>query len=288
MGWFTREGRRGSDQGAGTVADEQGAGPAPSGAPEASVRGRYGPRVHISSFEDGADELAWQVPVSGELHRVLPGPDRPDYSLMVLEQPLYAYPGPSLPLESVPEHALATDRRGRPVVAVHALVVCARYVGEQMRPGMRDLAVNVAYVLDPSVADDPVLDFRKIAYAAVGRVTEGLPPGPAEVDEAVARALVAGIAEHRGGDVSRVAVTLDLDADGHVTGLAGNADGAAPEPTPETFDRVEELVQPLRRAHGALPRSLRVRLDGDGLRVHVAPSEGHESARIDAPEAPSS
>src|SRR5690349_15133933 len=57
-----------------------------------SPTGRYGPLVSVTRFDVAAPELEWQLPLNGELYRLMPGSDRPDYSLFVLERPLHFYP----------------------------------------------------------------------------------------------------------------------------------------------------------------------------------------------------
>jgi hypothetical protein len=135
--------------------------------------GRYGPLVSVTSFDEAPVELTWQTPVNGELYRLVPGPDRPDYSVMVLERPIHFYPPETFDSGRVPDERRVPDRKGRPMVRVDALVVCSRFVGQQLHPGMQDLPVNIAYVIDEGVLTEPSLDFAKIEYAAIGLLTEG-------------------------------------------------------------------------------------------------------------------
>lgn len=226
----------------------------------APAQGRYGPRVKITGFETAPDELTWQLPVRGELYRLMPGPDRPDYSLMVLERPLLFYPPEGLDLEHVGVERLVEDRQGRRMVEVHALVLAALFVGQQLHPGMVDLPVHVAYVMDQSLAQDTSVDLAKIAYAAVGHLTEesgdastaepsavsAAQPDPAAVVESVGREVAVllreGIAEQRGTAVDRLTATVTIDSANRISGLTGNADGTAPEPTPETFERINAAL----------------------------------------------
>lgn len=251
--------------------------PAPTAGSSTEELGRYGPRVRITGFEGAPPELTWQLPVRGELYRVMPGADRPDYSLMLLERPLLLYPAAAFDVSRVGQDRLVQDRQGRPMVRVHALVLCARFVGQQLHPGMVDLPVNVAYVIDQSLARDATVDPAKIEYAAVGFLSEGAaeadrqsdggdgpagerapglsPPGgePADLVEhvghEVAQLLRQGVAEHRGAPVERLQATVSIDAANRISGLTGNADGTAPEPTPGTFERINAALTRL----GALP-----------------------------------
>jgi hypothetical protein len=203
----------------------------------------------------------------------MPGSDRPDYSLLVLERPVHFYPAEGFDLGRVEPEQRVQDRRGRRMVRVHAMLLCARFVGQQLHSGMRDLAVNLAYVIDNSLARDAVVDFAKIEFAAVGFLSEGHSPRPSEgsasgsapevVDpddasarvgellDGVARTLHAGVVAFRGRDVERLAATITVGPDHRLTGLSGNADGQAPVPTPETFDRLNAALAGLARLGAA-------------------------------------
>lgn len=352
MAWFSRKQQSTEthpDPGTGaSSAVPDGAG-APGGTQPAPDTGRYGPRVRVTELDQAPQELTWQLPLQGELYRLMPGPDRPDYSLMVLERPLHFYPADTFDRGRVPAEQLVEDRRGRPMVRVHALLLCARFVGQQLHPGMRDLAVNIAYVVDPSLAQDDSVDFAKIEYAAVGSLSEGHvdagspapadgpgdagdggeagaagedgvagdevptpvdrpdpdaqaavdaaagpgaapgagtdPQTPEPVDPAdvggdgpppmvlmgevlpeVARTLRSGIEQQRSAAVERLTVTLQLDEQHRVTGLSGNADGAPPVPTPETFERLNATLGRLNELpENHAVRGLTLRVDGDQL-----------------------
>ena len=141
-----------------------------------SPTGRYGPLVCVTRFDSAPAELEWQLPLNGELYRLMPGSDRPDYSLLVLERPLHFYPRDGFDLRRVEPDQQVQDRKGRTMVRVHALLLCARFVGQQLHPGMADLAVNLAYVIDNSLARDAEVDFAKIQFAAIGFLSEGHAP----------------------------------------------------------------------------------------------------------------
>jgi hypothetical protein len=265
--------------------------PARTTAGAGTPMGRYGPLVSITRFDDAPRELEWQLPLQGELYRLIPGPDRPDYSLLVLERPLHFYPAPGFEMDRVAADSRVEDRRGRPMVRVHALLVCSRFVGQQLAPGMRDLAITIAYVLDISLAQDAVVDFAKVEVAARGYISEGhLAPtaerAPAEqVDNSVetvvaqaARALRDGVAAHRGRPVEVLSATLVVSADHRLGGLSGNADGDAPVPGPDTFDHVNELLRGLPHSgpeggtERGSERRFHVRVEGDAVTVDAVPS----------------
>ncbi|MEW1955522.1 hypothetical protein [Terrabacter sp. NPDC080008] len=279
-----------------TSAPQSGSGPAgASGATGASSpTGRYGPLVSVTRFEVAPPELEWQLPLNGELYRLMPGSDRPDYSLFVLERPLHFYPAADFDLGRVEAQQRVQDRKGRTMVRVHAMLLCARFVGQQLHPGMKDLAVNLAYVIDNSLARDPEVDFSKIQFAAIGFLSEGhttrpegepvlgtgseqggvhegeqsarpdgAPPAEAaptageptadpagrhtssdvsDVLDELARTLREGVEAERGARVERLTAVLTVGPDHRLTGLSGNADGQAPIPTADTFDRLGEIL----------------------------------------------
>jgi len=216
--------------------------------PAPSQVGKYGPLVHLARFDVAAEELTWQLPINGELYRLMRGPDRPDYSLMVLRRPVHFYPIEGFDMKRVDPDQRIPDRKARPMVRVHALVVCARFVGQQLQPGMADLPVHVAYVIDNSLARDEQIDFAKIEFAGSGFLSEGhverrepdARPG-ADVAREAAAILRRGIEERRGSPVDRLSATFSLGEGHRVTGLTGNADGQPPEPTAETFGRLNQV-----------------------------------------------
>ena len=265
--------------------------------------GRYGPLVSVTRFDTAPAELEWQLPLNGELYRLMPGADRPDYSLLVLERPLHFYPLEGFDLRRVEAEQQVQDGKGRTMVRVHALLLCARYVGQQLHPGMTDLAVNLAYVIDNSLARDPEVDFSKIEFAAIGFLTEGHAPRAAaeptpeptpertpertpepsepadqptadataggrhttsDVLDELARTLRRGIEDERGAPVQRMTAVLTLDPDHRLTGLSGNADGQAPVPSPDTFGRLAEVLARLDGIDGAeRVAAVTLRVDGE-------------------------
>ncbi|MFI6431403.1 hypothetical protein [Rhodococcus oryzae] len=128
------------------------------------------PVVILDQADSGPAELAAQLPVRAELVRVLPGPDRPDYCLALLEKRLVFKPGPDFDVSRVGSEFLRTDTDGSPAVLVYAVVFCARFQGTQVAPDMKDLWVNLAYVIDNSQMRDGAVDFAKLENVAVARI----------------------------------------------------------------------------------------------------------------------
>lgn len=76
-------------------------------------------------------------------------------------------------VRSVEQDFLGRDATGGLHLRVHALVLCARLVGQQIAPGLRDLAVNVALVIDNTLLRDEMLDFAKAHPIATGFLGDG-------------------------------------------------------------------------------------------------------------------
>ncbi|WP_343991660.1 hypothetical protein [Terrabacter terrae] len=297
--------------------------------------------MSVTSFDVAPPELEWQLPLNGELYRLMPGSDRPDYSLFVLERPLHFYPPEGFDLARVEAGQLVHDRKGRTMVRAQAMLLCARFVGQQLHPGMKDLAVNLAYVIDNSLARDGEVDFGKIQFAAIGFLSEGHAPrsggepvattadepvattadepvattadepvattahepvarsadeplenGRAAAEEAerhtpsdvsdlsdvldeLARTLRRGIEAQRGTRVERLTAGLTIDPEHRLTGLSGNADGQAPVPSPETFDRLAEVLARLARLGDAgRVAGVTVRVEGEAVSHEVTATHG--------------
>ena len=106
-------------------------------------------RIRVTEVDSAPGDLYAQVPFEIDLLRQIPGPDRPDYWLGKLTSPL----------------KWATNGTNNLVTHV---IVTARWVGGQFQAGMQRTPVNIAYVVDQSVLQDPKLDFAKCAYVAIG------------------------------------------------------------------------------------------------------------------------
>jgi hypothetical protein len=106
-------------------------------------------KIRITSVDYAPPELECQIPFEVELLRKIPGTDRPDYWIAVVTKPLL------------------WSKDGRELQIKH-LIVCARWQGTEIGPGMRPIPIGIAYVVDSSVLDDSILDFKKCAYVAIG------------------------------------------------------------------------------------------------------------------------
>ncbi len=110
-------------------------------------------RLKVTSLDTGPEGLYAQTPFEAELLRQIPGPDRPDYWLARLPNPI------------------EWETEGRQLKISH-LVLAARWSGSQIGAGMRDFPLGIAYVVDPSLLDDDALDFEKCQYVAIGFADE--------------------------------------------------------------------------------------------------------------------
>ncbi len=104
----------------------------------------------ISSVDYAPDDLCDQLPLRVALLRELPGPDRPDYWLGALVEPV----------------RWVSDHEG--FFEITHVVLTARWQGTSIAHGNTGLPVGIAYVVDQSLLDDDVLDFAKCRYVAIG------------------------------------------------------------------------------------------------------------------------
>jgi hypothetical protein len=112
------------------------------------VRGRM--RVKITFDGYTPEELYAQTPLEAVLLREIPGQG---YWLAALPEPI------------------RWSRGGDEISASH-LILQARWVGTKIGRGMRDMPVNISYVVDESVWADECFDFGKCESLAVGTATE--------------------------------------------------------------------------------------------------------------------
>jgi hypothetical protein len=110
-------------------------------------------RVRITSVDYAPDELYEQTPFEAVLIRELPGPDRPDYWLAALPRPLRRLQG-----------GVETE--------VTHVVLAARWKGTRIGGGMWGLPVKILYVVEESALSDPILDYGKCEYVAIGAADE--------------------------------------------------------------------------------------------------------------------
>jgi len=110
-------------------------------------------RFRITSVDYAPGDLYEQVPIDGVLLRQIPGPDRPDYWLAELSDPL------------------KWSHDGKEHVITH-VVLASRYVGQTISPGFGKLVIGMSFVTDQSVLNDDTLDFKKCFYSAIGVAKE--------------------------------------------------------------------------------------------------------------------
>lgn len=106
-------------------------------------------RIRITSVDYAPPELEAQTPIDAELLKAIPGPDRADYWIAAVTKPIRWV-------------------RDRTELSVTHIIVTARWQGTQIGPGMQQLPIGIAYVVDESVLGDSSLDLKKCAYVAIG------------------------------------------------------------------------------------------------------------------------
>jgi hypothetical protein len=138
------------------------------------------PSFVITRLDAGPDEFSAMLPLRARVIRVMSGSDRPDYVLCYVERPIPFRPRADFDLSRVHPDAITHDAQGA-LIAVQGIVICTRLVGDAFRGGMKDLAINIAYVIDNTLTRDASVDFGKLEFAAIGFIddspTDVLLPG---------------------------------------------------------------------------------------------------------------
>jgi hypothetical protein len=129
------------------------------------------PGFVLTRLDLGPAELEAALPLRADALRVMPGSDRPDYLLARFEKPLKYRTPVGFDQNRADASLRGTDEQGDFVI-VQGIVVCARFVGQGFTTGMRGLAVNIAYVIDNTLANDASVDFAKLDYVAVGFIDD--------------------------------------------------------------------------------------------------------------------
>ena len=129
------------------------------------------PSFVITRLDAGPEEFAAVLPLRARVIRVMPGSDRADYVLCYVERPIPFRVPAGFDLSHVHPESLTRDAQGE-LIAVQGIVICTRLVGETFSAGMKDLAVNIAYVIDNSLTRDPSVDFAKLEFAAIGFIDD--------------------------------------------------------------------------------------------------------------------
>jgi hypothetical protein len=57
-------------------------------------------------------------------------------------------------------------------ISVRHLILSARYMGTRIDRGIRDITVDIAYVVDKSLLADAKLDFEKYKIVAIGEASD--------------------------------------------------------------------------------------------------------------------
>ncbi|KRC61512.1 hypothetical protein ASE14_11695 [Agromyces sp. Root81] len=135
------------------------------------------PKIVITSVDSAPADLVAQLPVHAELVRILPGSDRPDYSLAVAKKPIHfrttvvALEQAGVDPSSADPQMIRVHEDGSVDLLVFGLVLCARIAGETIHLGMQDFPVNIAYIIDNTQLGDAAVDFSKSYFAAIGLIS---------------------------------------------------------------------------------------------------------------------
>ena len=132
------------------------------------------PRFAIRRLQKGPEELRAQLPITGHTVDRRTNPHgQGEFFYARLDQRLkYRFPRESNAARSAAERADRDDRG--PFVWVSAVILSAYTPGQQLHFGMRDFAVDLAYVVDPSLADDSFMDPARVDYAGVVEIDDNV------------------------------------------------------------------------------------------------------------------
>ena len=85
-------------------------------------------------------ELQAQLPINAKLARRIPGPDRDDYFMGILEHPIRYHPSAQFDWSRPQREFIATDEKGQ-FLWLYAIICANLFRGTQVHPGMQQFAV---------------------------------------------------------------------------------------------------------------------------------------------------
>jgi hypothetical protein len=122
-------------------------------------------------------QLETQLPLRVRPYRVLPGPDRPDYVLAITTEPIrFAFTaaelaGANIEVSRMDPAMYRIRDDGTVTGVVRCVALCARIRGDAINPSMRDLPVNLAYVMDQTQLEALELSMDNVMYVGIMRAT---------------------------------------------------------------------------------------------------------------------
>jgi hypothetical protein len=137
-------------------------------------------RFVISALRVGPEDLRDQLPAIGATVDVRTGPDGQGYVYARLDDPLKHRTDTHLDTRNCSPELLGYDDAG-PFFWVSDIVMRPSIPGQQPHFGMQAFPVDLAFVIDLSLLDDPGIDFAKIlpiATAEIDDIPDQLPTDP--------------------------------------------------------------------------------------------------------------
>ena len=130
----------------------------------------------IEKIDVGPDDLLDQLPLLGQVLKVMPGPDRPDYVVAKLNKPIsYKVSRRELKRAKIRYEELPPEvivwKRSKATITITGLLFIPHFVGANFHHGMVDMPIAIAYVLDPAVFTDEVLNLSKACPVGAGFLT---------------------------------------------------------------------------------------------------------------------
>ncbi|HYB36497.1 MAG TPA: hypothetical protein VEF72_12490 [Mycobacterium sp.] len=115
--------------------------------------------------------LQAQLPITAKLARRIPGPDRDDYFMAILEHPIKYHPSTQFDWTRPQPEFIAADANGQ-FLSIYAIIIASLMAGTQIHAGMKGFPVRVAYVIDHTVGRDDQLDFSKCDSIGWGTIND--------------------------------------------------------------------------------------------------------------------
>lgn len=130
------------------------------------------PRFAIRRLPTGPEELRAQLPITGHtVDRRTDPYGNGEYFYARLDQRLKCRFPPDSNAARSDQQNVDRDDRG-PFLWVNAVIISASTPGQQLHVGMRDFAVDLAYVVDPLLADDSFMDPARVDYVGVAEIDD--------------------------------------------------------------------------------------------------------------------
>ncbi|MEJ7635670.1 hypothetical protein [Aeromicrobium sp.] len=131
----------------------------------------YRPTARFHDLDVGPDHLQSLMPFDGVAMSWRRGPDDTAYFFFSVPPQVMWLPPDDFDWSRVDARRVRENAAGRRWLDVGVLVVCRRFVGEEIGPGSTKMAVNLAVIIDDRLGDLDTVDFGMVEMIAVCHLT---------------------------------------------------------------------------------------------------------------------